>query len=163
LELVALFTASGLLQSLRLPSLTILCAAGHFKQTQVRAIIEAVINLGVSLILIGPFGISGVLLGTCLSYLYRTTDVILYSAKHFLQGSLKTTGGRILRNLSVSGAMIALCIRFVPQQMDGWLMWFVWAVFSGGLSSIVLLAVNLLLEPEEAKALLTRAKELLKR
>ena len=162
-ELVALFTAAGLLQSVRLPSLTILCAAGHFKQTQVRAIVEAVINLGASLALIGPFGISGVLIGTCLSYLYRTTDVILYSAKHFLQGSLKMTGWRLLRNMALSGAMVALCISLVPQQMDSWLTWFVWAVFSGGLSGMVLLAVNLLMEPEEGKALLTRVKELLKR
>ena len=73
------------------------------------------------------------------------------------------TGWRLLRNMALSGAMVALCISLVPQQMDSWLTWFVWAVFSGGLSGMVLLAVNLLMEPEEGKALLTRVKELLKR
>ena len=88
-SLVALFTLSGLLQSLRMPGLTIITAAGHYRQTRGRAILEAAINLGLSLALIWPLGVNGVLIGTCASYLYRSTDVILYTAKHFLPGTLK--------------------------------------------------------------------------
>lgn len=162
-ELVALFTAAGLLQSIRLPGLTVICAAGHYKQTQLRAVMEAVINLGVSLALIKPFGICGVLLGTCLSYLYRTTDVIVYAAKHFLRGSLGTSLPRLLRNFVTAAVLTALGLRFVPQEVSGWLGWFGWAVVSGAAICGVFLAVNLLLEPKEGRALLERAKSMLKR
>ena len=98
-------------------------AAGHYRQTQSRAVAEAVINLGVSLALIFRFGIYGVVFGTCVSYLYRTTDTILYNAGHFLNGTLKRTVVRLIRNLCVSAVFVYLGIRFIPAEMSGWGMW----------------------------------------
>ena len=59
--------------------------AGHFKQTQNRAIAESVINIVTSIIGIWKFGIFGALLGTFLASFYRTNDIILYVYKHLLK------------------------------------------------------------------------------
>ena len=107
-SIAILFVCQGLLQALRLPGLTLIVAAGHFKQTRLRAVIEAVINLVVSLALIGPLGINGVLIGTCASYLYRSTDVIIYSARHFVSGTLARSARRLLRNGVVVAATVFL-------------------------------------------------------
>lgn len=162
-SLVALFTLSGILQSLRLPGLTLICAAGHFKQTQGRAIAEAVINITVSLALIKPLGVVGVLLGMCASYLYRTTDVIIYSAKHFVSGTLKNTFMRILRNGIVTGGIIALGIRFIPSATDSWFVLIGSAVAFGITALVAIVAVNLIFEPKEFKSLLGIAKEIIKK
>ena len=162
-ELVALFSLAGLLQSVRLPGLTILCAAGHYKQTQSRAVLEAVINLGVSLLLIGPMGINGVLIGTCLSYLYRTTDVIIYSARHFLPGTLKKTSRRLLRNSVTAAVLTMLGLRLIPQEMSGWLSWLGWAVAGGCGICGGFLAINLAFEPAQRRMLLDRVKALLRK
>lgn len=161
--LVALFTIVGFVQTLRIPSMTVYIAAGHFKETQGRAIAEAVINLAVSLALIRPLGIVGVLLGTAASYAYRTLDVFFYSAKHFLPGTLKKTFGRILRNGIVAALLIWAGIRFIPSAMDSWLLWFGCAVLSAAVVALVLAAVNLLCEKDEFAQAIQRLKGILKR
>ncbi len=162
-ELVLLFSLAGLLQSIRLPGLTVICAAGHYKQTQGRAILEATINLVASLALIKPLGLTGVMIGVSLSYLYRTTDVILYTAKNFVQGTLGQTFKRLASNFAVLAAVVYAGFRLIPQHMDSWLKWFVYAVIYGICTCAAFAAVNLALNPQEGKALMQRVKDLLKR
>lgn len=145
--LVALFTACGIVQNIRIPGLTIQVAAGHFKQTQGAAIIEAVINLGVSLALIRPIGINGVLIGTLIAYLYRSTYVIIYNARNFLQGTIKRTVARIIRHLLLSGIIITIGIKFFVPYMNTWIMWIVCAVIMAVVSGSFYIFVNYLSEP----------------
>ena len=162
-SLVALFTLSGVLQCLRLPGLTLICAAGHYKETQTRAIAEAVINIIVSLVLIKPLGVVGVLIGMCTSYLYRTADVIIYSAKHFAKGTLKTSILRIIRNGITTGLVIALGIWLIPTYTDSWLV-LILSAFGFGITALIsLVAVNMIFEPREFKSLLGIAKEIIKK
>lgn len=161
-SLVILFSLAGLLQCIRLPGLTIICAAGHYKQTQGRAILEAAINLVASLSLIGSLGLPGVMIGVCLSYLYRTTDVIIYTAKHFVHGSLGRTFKRLVSNGVVFAAVVWLGFRFIPQQMSGWVAWFGYAVVYGVGVCITFAVVNLALNPKEGKALSIRIRDLIR-
>ena len=75
--------------------------AEHFKLTQNRSIIEAVINVIVSLACVIRFGIYGVLLGTIAALLYRTNDMIIYANKEILQRSPWKTYRRWLVNLAL--------------------------------------------------------------
>ncbi len=159
-SLVGLFTASGLLQSLRLPGLTLICAAGHYRQTRWRAILEAVINLTLSLALIKPFGLNGVMIGICASYLYRSADVIVYAAKNFVNKTLKKSALRILRNIVASGVLVTLGIMFIPQTVGSWLGWVAYSCIFGIIALTVFAIVNIVFEPQEFKALLGRVKEI---
>lgn len=53
-KLAVLFMLIGFANNIRIPCLTMINAAGHFKETQWRAILEAVINITVSILLIKP-------------------------------------------------------------------------------------------------------------
>lgn len=154
------FTLIILLQNIRIPGLTIICAAGHFKETRPQAVLEAIINVVVSLSLIWKLGMNGVLIGTMCSYGYRSIDVILYNRKHLVKGSGKTTFKRIRRNLIVSVIVIAGCFMFVPQEMHSFLSWIVYAVITALLSMVCLTTVNYLCEPEEFHSMLERVKVL---
>lgn len=158
--LVALFTAVGLLQSIRLPSLTILIAAGHYKQTQIRAIAEAVINLVVSIALIRPLGIVGVLIGTGVSYLYRSTDIIFYTNKNLISGTLKKTAVRLLRNGITGTVLIIVGINFIPVSVENWISWFGCAVVFAVIAGAVLFGVNLIFEYKEFVECIRRIKEM---
>lgn len=162
-ELVFLFSFAGLLQNLRLPGLTVICAAGHYKQTKWRAILEAAINIVCSLFLVGKLGISGVMIGICVSYLYRTTDVIIYTAKHFVHGSLMRTFKRLGVNFLTYAVMTGLGLYLIPQVVSGWVMWFVCAMVYGVAACIVFAGVNLIVDSREAKALLVRVRDLVKK
>ena len=161
-DLVGLFTACGLLQSVRIPGLTMIVAAGHYRQTQGRAVAEAVINIAVSLALIFRFGICGVVFGTCVSYLYRSADTILYNAKYFLPGTLRRTAGRLLRNLAAAALLVLLGLRFVPESMAGWAAWFGWALGFAVLALALIMAVNVLAEPRTFREMAKRIKGMLK-
>lgn len=162
-ELVWLFTLSGLLQSLRLPGLTVICAAGHYRETKYRAIIEACINIILSIALIFRWGITGVLVGTCISYLYRTTDVIIYSAKKLLQIRLRKTIKRIIVNFLCSTVIVLIGINTITYDINSWLDWVESAFAFGICSSATLVLVNGLLEPKEFKKILDRIKLLAKK
>lgn len=155
---VGLFAAMGLIQALRIPGTTIIIAAGHYKQTQGRAIAEASINFLLAIALVRPLGIVGVLLASCASYLYRSIDVIFYTAKHFLPGTLQRTGKRLLRNGLAYAVLVYGGIRIIPAEMGGWLSWFTYAMMFGMIAVAVIGLVNLLAEPAEFRACIRRVK-----
>ena len=96
-----LFMIIGVANNVRVPADTLITAAGHFKETQWRAVAEAIINLIVSLLLIKPLGIVGIHLGTIISFLYRSADIIIYTYRHILQKNVFGCVLRIIRMVVV--------------------------------------------------------------
>ncbi|EOU1462613.1 MATE family efflux transporter [Clostridium perfringens] len=86
-----LFISVQLLSCARTAANNAINVAGHFKNTKNRSILEAAINIIVSLICVNIFGVYGVLIGTIVALLYRVNDIILYSHKHILFKSPKKT------------------------------------------------------------------------
>ena len=74
--------------SIRTPYETMVLAAGHYKETQLSAIIEASINVLVSIILVWKFGLIGVAIGTLVAMAYRTIYFVLYLRKNILNRSI---------------------------------------------------------------------------
>ena len=87
-KLPILFVLIKLMMSVREPAAQVINYAGHFKKTQTRSIIEAGINLAVSVVCAYKLGIYGVLIGTVVALLYRTIDMYLYTSKRFLDRSV---------------------------------------------------------------------------
>lgn len=86
-KLPILFVLIELLSTCRIVDNQLVRISLHAKQTTSRAIIEAVINIVVSLVAVQFIGIYGVLLGTIVALLYRTNDFILYANKKILERS----------------------------------------------------------------------------
>jgi O-antigen/teichoic acid export membrane protein len=79
-----LFCLISLLNSCRMLDNNLASISFRMKETMNHVIIEAVINLIVSVSLIWKMGIYGVLLGTCCAILYRVAVAPYYSEKHIL-------------------------------------------------------------------------------
>lgn len=73
---------------LRLPYNVVVLAAGHYKETQWSAIIEAVINVVVSIILVNTHGLVGVAVGTIIAMVYRTCYLAFYLRKNIINRSI---------------------------------------------------------------------------
>ena len=82
-----LFSFNLMLECSRGASLASANIAGKAPETTWRYILEAAINLVTSLILVQFIGMKGVLLGTALAGIYRTTDSILYTNQYVLERS----------------------------------------------------------------------------
>ena len=159
---VLLFTIVGIIQSIRQPALTIICAAGHYKETQYRAILEAVLNLSVSLFLVGKFGISGVLIGTIVSFSYRSLDVIFYNNKHLIPKTLKTTINRLLRNIIVF-VIVMVFFKTISYNVISWGGWFIYAIITAVVSSVLIIGVNFLFERELFMSIIKRGLRIVKK
>ncbi|MGU7966185.1 hypothetical protein ACS6YB_07460 [Streptococcus suis] len=155
---VVLFTLIGLVQNFRIPGSTIHVAAGHFKETQSAAIIEATINLVLSLTLVPTFGIAGVLLGTLISYIYRTSYTIWYTNKYFFKGSLKKTILRACRSVSISMMIIIPALHLLTPRISTWSNWFVSGTGLFLIATLFIGGINVLIEPKVARHLLQRFK-----
>lgn len=161
--IAALFVIIVYFQNIRLPGQTIICAAGHFKETQPQAIREAVINLTVSLLLVKRFGMAGVLAGTICSYGYRSIEIMVYNQKNIVKGSGKRTFSRVIRNLIVTCMIGIPAVYMIPVNMTSYLQWFLTAFVVGIVGSIGIIMINLICEPQEFKNLFDRVKGIVKR
>ena len=157
-----LFTLIVFLQNIRIPGMTMICAAGHFKETQPQAIREAIINLTVSLLLVKRFGMVGVLFGTVCSYGYRSTEIILYNRKYLVQGSGRKTCSRIVRNTLMAIVLGILGYRMIPINMVSYGQWLLGAIVVGVISSCCIIVINYIFEPDEFKELIGRFVAVLK-
>ena len=139
--IAALFMAIGIANNLRVPGLTLINAAGLYRETKWRAIAEAAINFAVSVSLVRPLGIAGVLIGTIASFAYRTVDIILYANRRILNVSPKRTIARACR------VVVIVCLNIVILKLPGWAPggWGEWALdtlITGLICVAVAFAVN---------------------
>lgn len=74
--------------ALKIPYTTIIFSAGHFRQTQFYCVMEALINVSVSVVFVIKFGLIGVALGTCLGVGYRLFASVYYLKKEIINRKL---------------------------------------------------------------------------
>ena len=136
-KLPVLFTLILLMNQIRIPSLITINVAGHFKESQAGAIIEAIINISVSLFLFffTDLGLYGLLIGTVCSYLFRTTDVILYTHKHLVKLPIWVTIKNFAINLSVMILVYYVFDILIPVCAESI---FKWIIKAFGISVIII-------------------------
>ena len=83
--MLVLFVVVELLSSCRIIDNEVIRIALHARQTTARTILEAAINLSLSLVLVQAIGIYGVLLGTIIAIFYRSNDIVLYTNHRILK------------------------------------------------------------------------------
>lgn len=149
LGLVVLFTIMVVLQGVRIPAVTVVAAAGHYKETQYRAVVEASINIIFSIILVSYYGLYGILLGTILAYIYRNTDLILYVNKYLIRGTLRQSIIRIFVYITIifiSSVILGYMVRCA--EIVSYLEWFVLACIVGIISILIVMLISYLLDKE---------------
>ena len=82
--------------SIRQPYNELIKAAGHFKETQMGAFVEAVVNILISTLLVWKFGLIGVAIGTFLAMLIRSIEFIIHSNRFIMNRSVKESGKKIV-------------------------------------------------------------------
>lgn len=146
-----LFVLILLMNQIRIPALITINVAGHFKETQNGAILEAIINIVVSLTLFffTDLGLYGLLIGTVCSYLYRTTDVILYTHKHLIKKIMRSTLKTYAVDLIASFLVIGLFYISKPVHVVSLIGWVLKACYISVASILIFLLVNLVFDKKK--------------
>lgn len=129
----------------RLPYNIMVLAAGHYKQTQASAIIEAAINVVVSVVLVYRFGLVGVAVGTFAAMVFRTVYLAIYLSKNILCRKIQ----HFCKHLLADGAVVALLfgvVKLLPGfftlQAENYFAWLILAVKVGMAALLVCVLVN---------------------
>ncbi len=115
-----LFAAVHLLSAAREPAVLAVKLAGHYNETAAHSGLEAAINLTLSLLFVGKWGICGVLAGTVAALLFRSVDLICYTNRRLLHRGV----GKTLRRLGRNGALFLLVTAsasLLHREYGGWL------------------------------------------
>ena len=112
----AVLLCAGMAYCLRLPYENLIAAAGHYPQTKRGAMVEAALNLGLSVLLVKSLGLVGVALGTLVAMTYRTVYVVWYLSRNILRRSMCLFAVRFLLGLALGGGLIALIRVWMPVQ-----------------------------------------------
>ena len=119
-----IITAAEGAYCLRTPYSSIIFASGHFKQTRNGAILEAIVNIAISLILIKPLGIVGVAIGTFVSMYIRSFQYIFYLKKNILNRKISVACRKmsIMFVAIIISSIVALQIEFQVETFMQWVL-----------------------------------------
>ena len=152
-----------LLFVLRSPYEALVNAAGHYKQTKKFAFAEAGINLGLSILMVQKYGLTGVVIGTVVAIMFRNLAYGLYASYVIIHRSVFTFINRFI----VTGATIltiALISALLPKpEMTSYQNWIFYAILVT-LTSIALSVIyNFTFYRSDLKELLEKVFGILKR
>lgn len=156
---VVLFSIIVVCQGIRIPTVTVVAAAGHYKQTQFRALAEATINIVVSIALIPIFKVYGILLGTITAYLYRNTDLLLYVNKYLIKGILTPTLKRMIMFITTIVATSASLLYLMKDMViHSYFQWIGLGIGIFIVAVIVITTVTYIIHKEDVKEIISFVK-----
>ncbi len=149
----------------RQPYLTLVYATGSFEETKWGAMIEAGINVVISVVLVNFLGIVGVAIGTFVANVFRTAQYSYYVSKNILHRSIFVVIWRFVWAITTAGVIVGVslvCIHFIPFETT-WLGWFLEALLIFGMSLIIALVSSLIFYRNDLKNLFSVGARALKR
>lgn len=131
------------IRCIQMPYNVVIQAAGHFKETQMSAIIEPIINITISIILVRKFGLIGVAIGTLISMLYRALYFVIYLSKNILFLKISDFIKQCLVD-TITVIIIFLISGFLIHDVASYGEWIFMAIETAFISSVICLAINFL-------------------
>lgn len=131
---------------IRTPYNVMTLAAGHFKQTQKSAIVEALINIVFSVIFVIKFGLLGVALGTLLAMVYRTIYLSRYVSKYLIPRKINCFIKHIIVDIitiTISGIIVTKFKNLFILANISYISWLVLAVKIMFINIIISFGINL--------------------
>ena len=138
--LAILITITEATYCIRHPYLTLVQATGNYEGTKYGALIEAIVNITVSLILVNFIGLNGVIIGTLIANLIRTTQFAIFSSRRILYRSLGEVVKRIVWLIVTSGTIISIAL-IVTNNLSFDIGWGGW-IFEAIIVFLIALSVN---------------------
>ncbi len=140
---------------------TVSTNANKFRETQLGAILECVVNLVVSLVLVIVFkrGLLGVAIGTVVGMLVRCDFEVIFLSKNVIHRPIGKAVKMFLVSLSVSVISIAFCSFIINYtSIDTLAMWILYAIITALIVGIMALMLYSIFYKEIIKLLIRRLR-----
>ncbi|RGC75723.1 sugar isomerase [Coprococcus sp. AM25-15LB] len=158
-----LFTLMKLLACSRTPCLNMINVVGMFKETRKSAIIEAIINLTVSIVAVYQFGIYGVVMGTIVALMFRAVDVVYFTNKRIFERKSSKTFLRWFLNAVICLVIIWGEKKFVFVNITNYFMFFKYALMYAIIIGMIYIAFNSIIHFKEFRVVKEAIRNKLRR
>ena len=155
-----LFVLNGLLYNIKTPQGMMVISAGLYKETKIQTTIQGGVAVVLGVLLAPKFGLIGILIGSCISNLYRDVDLIFYIPKKVTGLPVINTTKRVIR-LIIN--MILICIPFhiFRLNVNNYCQWVIDAIVVGSYAILIVIISSLFFDIESCKTLFQRIKGML--
>ena len=145
----------------RIPYQLVIQAAGHYKQTKKGAMVEAIINIVVSIILVIKFGLIGVAIGTLIAMCFRTIQLSVYMCNNIIKRNNFITALKCLIAFLEGGAII-IVVKLLNLEMPyNYIIWLKNAIIVGSVSIGIIAIGSIVFYRKEASNLFYKLKNML--
>ena len=153
---------NGLLYNIKTPQSMLIISAGMYKETRWRVTAQGVIIIVMGILLGIPFGLSGIVIGSCISNLYRIIDLIIFVPKKITHNKIRTSAFRMIRVLL---NVIIICVPsfIIKINVSGYLEWIGYAVAYVIYAVLVVTIMTVVFDRTEFLNLVKRVKNMLLR
>lgn len=157
--LFALITiVASIFNCFRIPYRVIVINVGHYKQTKNGAILEAVLNITVSIIGCIKYGLIGVAMGTLCAMVFRTLQYAVYLSKNIMYRDIRFFIKHVMLTFAIIVAVYLVSRLYIPSLIAGWLHWVMYASLTTVIAILLTLGTDLLFYKEDLFNLLNKLK-----
>lgn len=160
--LAVVIVLNGLLYNIKTPQSMLILSAGMYKETRGRVTVQGALIIVFGALFGYLWGLVGIMLGSCISNLYRTIDLLFFVPKNITYRKGFTSAFRMLRVL-LNIALIVLPSWFIPVQASGYVGWVMYACAYGIWALVVTTLTTLMFDAGEFFAVVRRLKATLQR
>jgi len=151
---------NGLLYNIKTPQSMLIISAGMYKETRWRVTAQGLILIVFGVLLGIPFGLVGIIAGSCLSNLYRTIDLLHFTPKYITGSKYHIAPLRMLRVI-ITITLIAIPSFLININVDGYFEWVLYAVAFGIYALIITTIITFIFDKKDFFALYKRMRSMI--
>lgn len=155
-----LFILTEGIYCIRLMYNSIALSAGRFKEIQKGSLVEAFMNIMISLILVKKLGIIGIIIGTLISILIRCIELMMYVSKNILERKMSLIFKNIIVLTIASVFSIIFNNLFINMDVSTYMTLIIYAIIVFLVTTIITAVTNLIFNFQECKIFIKRVKEI---
>lgn len=150
-----LFVLNGLLNNLKTPQGMLVISAGLFKETRAQTTLQAGIAIVFALLLVKTWGLTGIILGSIFSNLYRVFDLLFFIPKNVTKLKPSLSAYRIFRLFVCVGLSSAPFI-FIKIAPLTYLQWLQYAFLIALYSFVIIFGLNFFFDRNDFREAMKR-------
>ena len=158
-----LATLAGFFATVRNPYQSICQAAGKYKETRDGAILEAFVNITLSITFVLKFGLVGVTIGTLAAMIIRTIQYAYYAYNHLVKIDIKNFYKRLFVSLFIIAITYILYALLPMPAIDNYWKWALLALCVVLFTTLLTLLLDLLFWKKDLKNIAVSIKNILKK
>lgn len=149
--------------AIRQPYNNLIKSAGHFKQTQVGAWVEAISNIIISLILVFKFGLVGVAIGTLVAIFIRMIEFIYHTNKYIINRKILINIKKMVL-LIIEVILIVISTNFLPLlTYNGYINWIINALMIFIVALVITLVFKMIFYRKKLNSICNFMSKILKK